>query len=225
MKRMVVSQEPNWDGGKEIWPEFGTPPIDWYGFKISWPKDMDINPVFVNQYSISSEEISTQYDQTGITVTLYLFGYRLNLKDAQCDEIELPDGHYIEYKLVEYRNKKLYTIHDLKQRESTTYSTLDEVDDSLPVSTLKNSELSLINTRKPVWKESDAMWPTLENKLMLFIGQATLLKNKVTQNHLTWSFSNYLFIGKTNNELVYKMVTQNNKYQSMDEHYDHENAE
>lgn len=155
------------------------------------------------------------------TLTLLLFGYRLDLAKAKCGEAELPKGHFIEYVVLEQGGSFDGCLHVLAQSESVTYSASLEKDDYLIADSFDWREAPKLETA-PNWKSEEACWPVTKNGPMMFCEQWSLPECDITRTHLTFDTTVFLFAQVSDKEHVFKITTQDIGLQTAEEHYSEE---
>ena len=110
--------------------------------------------------------------------------------------------------------------HVLAQHRSTTYQSLEETRDSVSGSDMKKKDLpTLCLGEAPRWKAGAAQWPLLSGMPMQFVAQFGLLESEVTRRWLTFNESVFLFWLKHNGRDVFKITTQETRFQSAEDHY------
>ena len=212
---LSVGSPPDWRGYRELWPRLDPLPEKHSIYTLKWPKDLEVPPVFLGQFGLLSGEDSLA------PCYVYVFGFRLNFDQADYSDFPVPHSYFVEYAVVELPSEK---THWLSQRESTTYSSLDEKKDYIAAAEVNRAdELSL--GPRPRWKESEAWWPTFQGTPMSFVGQIALPENAVTRKFLTWDESIFLFWRPTGTGHVFKITEQNIRWQTAEEHYAMEQEE
>ena len=212
---MSVGAPPDWRGNRELWPRLDPLPKKNSIYTIKWPKGLEIPPVFLGQFRIPPGQ-----DRSG-PLDVYVFGFRLDFDRAAFSDFPVPHVYFVEYAVVEFPSE---TTHWLKQRNSTTYSSLDEKKDHIAAAEIKRvAELSL--APPPRWKQSEAEWATHQGQPMRFVGQIDLPENDVTRKFLTWDKSVFVFWQPIRAGSVYKITTQSISAQTAEEHYAMEQEE
>ena len=159
----------------------GAPP-DWRGNRELWPR-LDPLPKKNSIYTIKVAERAG--DPAGISRPVPHSARSRPLGPPRCICVRLsswiltgqhsvifrcPMSYFVEYAVVEFPSE---TTHWLKQRNSTTYSSLDEKKDHIAAAEIKRvAELSL--APPPRWKQSEAEWATHQGQPMRFVGQIDL---------------------------------------------------
>jgi hypothetical protein len=197
------------------------PPIDtllkgrpdaWQGLPIDWSCASDPVPVYLARFR-TSKDLAVP--------NVFLFGARYNLVEALLEGESLGAGNFVEYFVVCGRPEASWSLHRLLQRQSVTFSEVDEAKDYVPADTVTNLS-NLVVHRLPCWEsESDAAWPTNHGKPMIFLGQIALPETKLTRALFTWGISVYLF-WSPNGRDSFKVITQASGVQTADEHYESE---
>ena len=211
---LSIGSPPDWRGHRELWPRLDPLP-GWLDYTITWPKGLEVPPVFLGQFAIPSGE-----DRSGPR-DMYVFGFRLDLDKSDFSD-DTYGGFFVEYAVVEFPSEK---THWLSQRmDNTTYSSLYEKKDCMWAYEIKRvDELSLGS--RPRWKKSEAEWATFQGNPMRFVGQIDLPENNVTRKFFTWDKSTFLFWQPSATGSVYKITTQNISAQTAEEHYAKEQEE
>ncbi len=196
-------------------PELGTLPDKWLGYAFHWKDGYSPQPVFIGQASVAFGDLEDG-DASGSSIEVYLFGYRLELSEAGCDDPRMQDGFFVEYIVLEKEARVVR--HRLNQTGSAAYSSTDENDDDVSACDFDWKNAPRLDKR-PKWKPSEAYWPTCDGKPMTFVTQWILPDNDVTRRHLTFDEYNYLFVARSGNGLVFKVTTQETDLQTAEEHY------
>lgn len=110
--------------------------------------------------------------------------------------------------------------HVLGQQRSTTYQSLEETGDSVFASDIKKKDmLALCLAEPPRWKAGSAQWPLLAGTPMHFVAQFGLQESEVTRRWLTFNESVFLFWREHEGRAVFKITTQETRFQSAEDHY------
>lgn len=149
---------------------------------------------------------------------LHVFGTRHELSEALIDGESLGPGYFLEF-VVTWKDKGEYWVAKrLLQHQSVTYSEARERGDYVGASGVFGQE-ALCITARPVWKASEATWPTSQGKPMQFVGQISLPDTQSTRELFTWGFNVYVFCAHRDGAPVVKIVTQEASFQTAEEHY------
>lgn len=174
--------------------------------EVAWRTDRRPELVYVNRFRVP------RYPD------VHLLGARYELDDALIGGDSLGEGHFVEY-FVAVQRSEGYSLQRLLQTRSVTYSDGDEKGDYLPAAAVSDqARLSL--HAAPDWKASEAVWPTIGNDPMLFVGQIDLSETEITRRFLTWDVSVFLFMSR-HEPARFKVVEQHG-FQAADEHYRNE---
>lgn len=147
-----------------------------------------------------------------------LFGVRYSLDRKEGGEP--TTGFYMNYVVAERREGGGLRVHRLAQCRSVTYQTGQDTKDAVFASDLKKKErVALCLTHEPKWKPAGAQWPLLDGVPMLFVEQFGLPENEVTRQWLTFNACLFLFWREVDGHSVFKIMAQDIKYQSAEDHY------
>lgn len=182
-------------------------PTRWMAMALEWPSDEPPTPVYIGELP-----------QALAPEMLHVLGVRYDLDGVMRGGERLPPGFFVEYLVVEERAVGPWTLHRLSQSASPTYSEHEEPDDLVRARSVKRpAEFSL--GVPPRWKASEAWWPTMRGKPMIFHGQLELRDSKVARQHLSWGFALFLFSANDGESRSYKIVEQDLNSQSASDHY------
>jgi hypothetical protein len=148
---------------------------------------------------------------------MFLFGARYDLSEVELEGATLGPGHFVEYVVASRRKGSEWSICRLLQHASPTFSDRSEKGDYVFAREMSNIA-ALSVARPPRWDLSEAIWPTIDSKHMLFIGQVSLPDMPITREHLTWDVSVYLFWNRAEGRDRFKVVEQAHG-QSAEDHY------
>ena len=192
---------------KDLPPGIELPPIEdfvcsrptsWLGSPIEWRTNTAPVPVFVQQFAAWCSDAP---------VEMFLFGARYDLSEVELAGATLGEGHFVEHIVASRREKTEWRVCRLLQHTSLTFSDRAEKGDYLPARDVSNP-VALSAARPPKWDISEAIWPTIDGKPMLFIGQVDLPETQITREHLTWNVSVYLFWSHIDDTDRFKVVEQ-----------------
>ena len=184
-----------------------TRPDQWQGLPISWIKSAMPHPVFIGEFS---------YDAGDLANRVFLCAVRYSLPEAMLNGEAAGKGFFLEFFVIS-QVKESWQVTRLTQRESVTYSDLDESKDYVAARLVKKpAELSAAAI--PKWKVSEAIWPTLREQPMHFLAQVPLPENSTTSSYLTWGISVFLFYLVDVDKVNFKVVQQETAFQTADEY-------
>lgn len=202
---------------KNIPSEAEIPPIDnllfnrptcWSGLSIRWLTNTAPEVVFVHQFAAWGSDAP---------VEMFLFGARYDLSEVELEGTTLGPGHFVEYIVASRRERSEWSVCRLLQHASPTFSDRSEKGDYIFAREMSNIAVLSV-ARPPSWDVSEAIWPTIGSKPMLFIGQVTLPDTPITREHLTWDVSVYLFWNRLEDTDRFKVVEQAHG-QTAEDHY------
>jgi hypothetical protein len=146
-----------------------------------------------------------------------IFGLRHDFEQRTLPPPE--KGFFIRFVVVE-ATADGPVAHVLAQQRSTTFQSGEESRDSVFPSDLKKKELAgLCLAEPPRWKAGDAQWPLLQGSPMSFAAQFPLPENEVTRRWLTFNETVFLFWREHEGRSVFKITTQETRFQSAEDHY------
>jgi hypothetical protein len=181
-----------------------------FGKPIMWHETYAPPPVFIGQVSLQSG------------AELFVFGVRYDLKqrtDLPPDAPE-PTGFFINFVVAECFADGTRRIHVLSQWRSSTYQSGQDAKDHIFANEIKKKDLAqLCLGEPPKWKAYDAQWPRVNDSLMSFVAQFALPEIEVTRQWLTFNTGIFLFTQEIDGRSVFKITTQDTKYQSAEDHY------
>jgi hypothetical protein len=177
---------------------------------VEWISTERPTPVYVEHFTMQRP------DQV---IDLHLLAVRYQLADALVGGDSLGEGHFLEYFVAE-RSSDKWAAHRLLQRASVTYSENEEESDYVPAAGVEDPAALSLNV-PPLWMAEDAVWPTLDARPMMFVGQTEFPETTLTRELLTWGINAYLFSNATSN-LQFKIVEQEVSTQTANEHYGEE---
>jgi len=183
-------------------------PTSWSGFSIRWLTNTAPVIVFVHRFAAWGSDAP---------VEMFLFGARYDLSEVELEGATLGPGHFVEYVVASRRKGSEWSICRLLQHASPTFSDRSEKGDYVFAREMSNIA-ALSVARPPRWDLSEAIWPTIDSKHMLFIGQVSLPDMPITREHLTWDVSVYLFWNRAEGRDRFKVVEQAHG-QSAEDHY------
>lgn len=183
-------------------------PSSWLGMRIGWTSESAPVPVF----------LSRLHGADVVGAELYVFGARYELSDALIDGQSLGAGYFIEFFVVWEEAPGRWTVRRLLQHQSITFSETGESGDYIAAEDIRDQML-LCSRELPIWKTSEAVWPTCGDRPMKFVGQFSLPDTKVARDLFTWGENIYLFWAQTGSSVVFKIVEQEADFQTADEHY------
>lgn len=189
-----------WDCVSEI----GLPATS-FGKPVAWRSDYIPPPVFIGRCLLP------QHGEWQV------FGVRYDFE--QRTEPPADSGFFIRFVVVEATADEP-KAHVLAQHRSSTYQSGEESRDSVFASDMKKKELpDLCLAEPPKWKASDAQWPLLQGARMSFAAQFPLPENEVTRRWLTFNETAFLFWREHEGHSVFKITTQETRFQSAEDHY------
>jgi hypothetical protein len=141
------------------------------------------------------------------------------LAEAEVGGRSFAPGHFVEYFVVTGRPGD-WRAARLLQRGSVTYSATEEGQDYVDASRVRDPASHALGD-PPRWAHrSEALWPTVLDRPMVFVGQIQLPQMPVTESKLTWDVTLYLFWARSETgEDIFKLVDQRPSQQSAEEHY------
>ena len=148
---------------------------------------------------------------------LHLFGVR----DEFSRRTDPPPatGYRMRYLVVEMAEGGPI-VHRLEQQRSATFQSLEETRDTIFASDLKKAVVkSLCAGDPPRWKAGSAEWALLRGEPMEFLTQFALPENEITREWLTFNESVFLFWRQEEGRNVFKITTQETRFQSAEDHY------
>jgi hypothetical protein len=173
-------------------------PTSWQGLPVKWLTNTATMPVFVHQFAVWC---------SGTWIEALLFGARYDLREAEVAGASLGGGHFVEYIVASRREKSEWRFCHLLQHASPTFSDGSQKGDYVHARDVSDPG-SLSAARLPQWRTSEAIWPTIDGKPMMFIGQVELPDTPITREHLTWNASLYLFWARIADVDRFKVVEQ-----------------
>ncbi len=184
-------------------------PERWVVYSLEWLSDQP--PVHVLLGSIPSTEHGTD---------LVVLGARYDCSTALFDgEKRDHGGYFVEYFVAEEKAPESWKVHRLLQRGfSVTHSDSDQNGDHVAAPTVKDAAARSTGA-VPRWKASEAQWPTFGGEPMTFHGQLALYDSPVARTLFTWGMNVYLFSAVNGGDRVFKIVDQDAKLQTAEEHY------
>lgn len=181
-------------------------PARWLGQPVTWINDSVLEPVFISEFCFRGESRHA-----------YLFGTRYDLADAIVDGMESVTGYFEEYFIVS-ESEGAWRLHRLMQQTSIAFSERDERNDCVPA-----RQVGPMSAPAPMWKESEAFWPLCDGAPMQFVGQATLDESRFAKEKGATGMTVYVF-ERGAGDNCFKIVTQDQSAQTVDEHYADEDA-
>jgi hypothetical protein len=182
------------------------PPDSLIGMPIEWRSVPAPEPVFLRMFGTD----------------VFLFGARYPMAEVLMDgEPFAPDGHFLEYYIVDRSAGGDWEIHRLHQRGSpgtVAYAEVNDSADDLPATEI-DDVASLSSGRPPAWKATEASWPTYRGSPMRFLGQIDLPETEITRNWLASGQTVYLFAANEPDTTHYKIFMQQTSTQTAEEHY------
>ena len=186
----------------------GLPLARWAGDAVVWKKVRTPQPVYLSNFVVP------QVDASGVL----LFGLRHELSDAIVGGRSYDSGYILEYVAAWSEPDSKWSYRRMLQQRDPVYS--DRPDGSAYVSADEVADPKKWSIGQPPrWKAADANWPVSGGFPMSFVGQLRLPKTKLTQKHLTWNTTVFLFTAMEDGRRSFRVVTQETRYQSASDHY------
>lgn len=204
---MIVDDFPNED---PFFPSEG---------QIPWPENSARNKVVLDRSQVRSfVALSPWFVHESLGKRLRLFGCKYNLANAIKDGVTLPVdyfGFFAAFYLIEENGR----ARELIQRGSVTFCERLEENDFVAADDLSREFLHAAETGGLKWKNSDAIWPTLDGELMRFVAQFHIASTKSMKKFFFPNKNIYLFWAKAGQEVEFKIFTQDARYQTAERHY------
>lgn len=192
---------------KNMPPDVEMPPIEdlvrsrptsWQGLSVKWRTDTAPAVVFVHQFAAWRSDAP---------VKMFMFGAKYDLNEAELTGTALSGGYFVEYFVASQREKTEWRICRLLQHVSPIFSDRAEKRDYVSARDVSD-QVALSAARPPNWDVSEAIWPTIDCKPMMFIGQVDLPDVQTTRERLTWNVTLYLFWARVADADRFKVVAQ-----------------
>lgn len=185
-----------------------TKPVRWIIYDLEWLDDDPPVPVLLG--TLPNADGSSE---------LLLLGARYELSRALFNGTPSGhSGHFVEYFVAEEKVPESWKVHRLLQAGSVTYSDSDQNGDYVPARAVKDAAARSIGA-VPRWKASEAQWPTFEGEPMTFHGQLSLPSSATARTLFTYGVNVYLFSAGQDETRLFKIVDQQSKFQTAEEHY------
>jgi hypothetical protein len=178
----------------------------WIGREITWSSD-----------ALPPAVLIAILDVPGAGECL-LFGFKHDLADALVGGKSFGHGHFIEYVIAQKEHGATWTVHRLVQQRSVTYTTSMEAKDYVDASKVKDVGAHCLG-EQPRWRWNDANWPTHDGQPMTFVAQFDLPDCELTRKLLTVDVRVLLFMSIVQGHAVFKIMEEQIKTQSAEEHY------
>ena len=149
---------------------------------------------------------------------IYVVRYRL--ANAVVDGVARSKddaGFFVVFYIVEVAASKA-NVWTLSQTDSPVFSDRSERGDYLPAGKVGKKAVSLTGVL-PVWKKSEAIWPTVNGMPMDFVGSTDLLDTEIHRACATTNERIFWFSATDDGNVRFKAVTQQIKFQSAEDHY------
>jgi hypothetical protein len=190
------------------------PPNSWIGMPVEWQSVPTPEPVFLRTFDIP--RAGHRRD------TVFLFGARYSVADALVGGESFGEGYFVEYFVVEEAHDGSWIVHRLRQRGSVAYTESEESRDDpdyVQAEEITDPAAFALHT-PPIWKRSEALWPTYAGTPMQFIGQIEIPDTELTRNLLSSGQTVYLFSAEAPDHSHYKIFEQDTHAQTAEEHYE-----
>jgi hypothetical protein len=191
---------------------FGLPTV-WSGESIALHASACKAFVFVGSGEVQLSETSRH--------TIYLYGAKYSLGGAMVGSVsrDIGDlGYFVEFYAAYADADGELSGCRLAQTRSVVFSDFPESRDYVPARSVKD-KISLSVSNPPVWKESEANWPTVDGQPMRYSFQCDMLDTPTNRQFLTWNERVFLFFGNSVDGIRIKAVTQQIRFQTAQEHY------
>lgn len=180
-------------------------PVTSFGKPVEWQTDYVPRPVYIGRCELPEQG------------ELLVFGVRYEF--AQRTDPPPASGYFVRYLVVETTTDGPIA-HVLGQQRSSTFQSLEETSDSVFCSDLKKAAVkTLCLSDPPRWKAGSAQWPLLRSTPMFYLAQFSLPENEVTRLWLTFNESVFLFWREEEGQNIFKITTQETRFQSDEDHY------
>lgn len=180
-------------------------PATSFGRPVEWDAGYVPQPVFIGRGTVPA------------CGEIWVFGVRYDFEKRTVPEP--GTGYFIRYVVVQ-QTVDGPVAHVLGQQRSTTYQSLEETRDSVFASDIKKKEMhALCLAEAPRWKAGSAQWPLLAGMPMQFVAQFSLQESDLTRRWLTFNESVFLFWREHEGRPIFKITTQETRFQSAEDHY------
>ncbi|MBM4071002.1 MAG: hypothetical protein FJ271_18940 [Planctomycetes bacterium] len=176
--------------------------------------------VFIGTAAIRSSTGENSFDLP--EADLHVFGGRKPVPDSELPSHLRNKGLWqMEFKVLEHRLSDLAWIeHGLSQHDDLIpWSKATDMDDCLNVDMMRKEDFRCLR-RKPRWKASDASWPAMGKRPMVFVTQWPLPDSQAAKTFLVSGSAIFLFVDREESgDLNVKMWMQEMRSQTAEEHY------